>query len=86
MILPSLESPPKSTLLTTAIFLPAIFEPKEFVKEYKLGDEKVNFLWFSYLTDKETEYSLKYGSDKLIEKFNVNNFPQVFNPFRKSVI
>jgi hypothetical protein len=34
----------KGSSLTTALFLPAIFEPKEFAQEFKLGDEKVNFL------------------------------------------
>jgi len=72
--------------LTTAFFLPAIFEPKEFTQDFNLGNEKVNFMWLTYLTDKETEFKLKYGYDKLVEKFNQDNFPQVFNPRRTSIV
>ena len=72
--------------LTTALFLPAIFEPKEFVKEFKLGNETVNFLWLSFLSDKETEFKLKYGYDKLTAKLNQDNFPRVFNPFRPPIV
>jgi hypothetical protein len=72
--------------LTTAIFLPPIFERKEFVDDFKLGDEKVSFLWLAFLTDKETEYKLKFGIEKLVEKFNTRTFPQVFNPARPSII
>jgi hypothetical protein len=74
------------SLLTTALFLPAIFEAKELTRDFMLGNEKVNLLWLTYLNDKETEFKLKHGYDKLIEKFNGNNFPQVFNPFRSSII
>jgi hypothetical protein len=72
--------------LTTALLLPPIFEPKEFAQDFKLGNETVNFLWLTYISDKETEYKLKYGYDKLVDKFTPDNFPQVFNPFRPSII
>jgi hypothetical protein len=72
--------------LTTALFLPAIFEKQEFIQNFKLGEDKVNLLWLTYLSDKETEYKLKKGIQKLVDKFNKDNFPQVFNPFRKSII
>lgn len=72
--------------LTTALFMPAIFEDKEFTHDFKLGNEIVNFLWLTYINDKETEYKLKYGYEKLVEKFTPDSFPQVFNPFRQSII
>ncbi len=75
-----------SSTLTTAFFVPAIFEAKEFIQEFKLGTEKVNILWLTYLNNKETEFVLKYGYDKFMEKLNPNNFPQVFSPYRQSVI
>jgi hypothetical protein len=86
----AMQNPPApivtDSLLTTAFFLPPIFEPKEFVNHFKLGNEKVNFLWLTFLSDKETEYKLNNGYEKLVEKFNKDNFPQVFNPLRKSII
>jgi len=74
------------SLLTTALFLPAIFEPKVFVQDFKLGNEKVNFLWLTFISDKETEYKLKNGYEKLVEKFNQENFPRVFNPLRQPIL
>lgn len=76
----------EGSVLTTALFLPPIFESKGFAQDFKLGDETVNFLWLTYISDKETEYKLKYGYDKLVEKFTPDNFPKVFNPFRSSII
>jgi hypothetical protein len=74
------------SLLTTALFLPATFEPREFVEDFKLGDDKVNFLWLTFLSNEETEYKLEYGYNKLVDKLNSDNMPQVFNPFRQSII
>ena len=76
----------KGSELTTAIFLPALFETREFTQDLRLDNDDVNFLWLTYLNDKETEYKLRYGYDKLVEKFNPTNFPQVFDPFRKSIL
>jgi hypothetical protein len=76
----------EGSMLTTAIFLPAIFEPKEFVQDFKLSGERVNFLWLSYISDKETEFKLNEGYNKLTQKMNKDNFPQVFDPFRPSII
>jgi hypothetical protein len=76
----------EGSILTTAIFLPAIFEPNQFTQDFKLDDEKVNFLWLTYLSDKETEFKLNDGMDKLADEFNQDNFPKVFNPFRKSIV
>lgn len=72
--------------LTTALFLTPIFEPKEFVQDFKLGDEKVNFLWLTFLSNEETEYKLVHGYNALVDKLNSDNMPQVFNPFRRSII
>ena len=74
------------SLLTTALFLPACFEPKEFVEGFKLDDDKVYFLWLTYLSDKEAEYKLQYGYNELADRFNTDTMPQVFNPFRQSII
>jgi hypothetical protein len=76
----------EGSTLSTALFLPAIFEPKEFTQDFRLSGEKVNFLWLTFLNDRETEFKLKFGYDKLVEKFNKDNFPQVFNPFRPSIV
>jgi hypothetical protein len=86
----AMQNPPAPIItgssLTTAFFLPPIFEPKEFVDNFKLGNEKVNLLWLTFLSNKETEYKLNKGYGELVEKFNKDNFPQVFNPLRKSII
>jgi hypothetical protein len=74
------------SLLTTALFLPPIFEPQEFAHDFRLGNDKVNFLWLTFLSHEETEYKLEYGYGKLVDKFNTDNMPQVFNPFRQSII
>ncbi len=76
----------EGSLLTTALFLPAIFEPAEFSQNLSLGNEKVNFLWVSFISDKETEFKLKKGINKLADKFNYDNYPQVFNPSRPSIV
>ncbi len=72
--------------LTTAIFFPPIFEPREFAQVFRLSGEKVNFLWLTFINDKETEYKLTEGYNKFTEKLNKDNFPQVFDPRRPSVI
>lgn len=72
--------------LTTALFLSAIFERPEFKENFYLKKDKVNLLWLTYLTDKETEYKLNYGFDKLVDHFNEETLPQVFDPFRPSII
>jgi len=76
----------EGSLLTTALFLQPIFEPREFVMDFKLGNEKVTFLWLTFLSNEETEYKLEYGYSKLVDKFNTDNMPRVFNPFRQSII
>lgn len=74
------------SLLTTAFFLSPVFEQKEFSEGLKLGDNKVNLLWLTFLSDKETEFKLQNGYGKLLEKCNKENLPQVFNPFRSSIV
>ena len=59
------------SLLTTALFLPAFYEPPDFYGDFKLGNERVLLYWLTYLTDKETEFKLKYGYDKLVEKIHL---------------
>ncbi len=76
----------EGSLLTTAILLPAIFEAKGFVQDFRLSGEKVNFLWLTFISDKETEYKLSEGYGKFVEKLNKDNFPQVFDVFRPSAI
>ncbi len=76
----------EGSLLTTAIFLPAIFEAEGFVKDFRLDGEKVNFLWLTFISDKETQYKLNEGYDKFVGKLNKDNFPQVFDAFRPSVV
>jgi hypothetical protein len=75
----------EDSILTTALLLPAVYEADEFVNDFKLGGEQVNFLWLTYISDKETEYKLKYGYDKLVDSFSADNFPRVFDPFRQSI-
>jgi hypothetical protein len=72
--------------LTTALFLPPIFEPKESIEDFRLSGEKVNFLWLTFINDKETEYKLNEGHSRFVEKLNEHNFPRVFDPSRPSVI
>jgi hypothetical protein len=76
----------ENSSLTTAFFLPAIFEGEEFSETLRLGSDRVNFLWLTFLSDKETELKLKYGYDKLVERCDKYNLPQVFNPFRPSIV
>ncbi len=72
--------------LTTALFLPPLFEKEDFRNGLRIVSEKVTFLWLTYITNDECDFKLEKGYEALVGLFNKQNFPQVFDPHRKSVL
>jgi hypothetical protein len=72
--------------LTTALFMRPTLEPSNFTNGLVLGNEKVNFLWLTFITDDECQYKLEHGFDALIGIFERGGFPRVLDPYRKSIL
>jgi hypothetical protein len=76
-----------STELDTLLFMPPIVKKDQTLPtELKLGGEPVHFLWVVPLTTAECNFKLKKGFDAILDLFQVNRHPHVFDPHRKSYI
>jgi suppressor of fused protein SUFU len=76
-----------SSILDTILLLPPIVNrdttlPKELV----LGGDPVNFLWVVPLSTPECNLKLAKGLDALMDLFERNRHPHVFDPARKSYV
>jgi hypothetical protein len=74
-----------STELDTLLFMPPIVSKDQTLpSELKLGGEPVHFLWVVPLTSAECNFKLKHGFDAILNLFEKNRHPHVFDPHRKS--
>lgn len=71
--------------LTTAFFMPPIFEPVEF-GDLKLDGAPVNLLWLQPITDKECDLKLRKGSQALYDLMDKAQLPMVLDVNRRSMI
>ena len=76
-----------STELDTLFFLPPIVKRDQTLpSELKLGDAPVHFLWVVPLTTAECNFKLAKGFDAMLNLFQQNRHPHVFDPHRKSYV
>lgn len=74
------------SLLTTALFLPPLFEPGGFVDGLTLSGEKVNFLWLQPITDAECQLKLARGAEALIDLMEEHQLSPVLHLQRPSML
>jgi hypothetical protein len=76
-----------SEILDTILFMPSILNKDARLSEQlKLDGDDVQFLWVVPLTTAECDFKLKRGVDALMELFDRNKHPLVFDPGRKSYV
>jgi Suppressor of fused protein (SUFU) len=76
-----------STELDTLFFLPPIVKKDQtLASELSLDGDPVHFLWVVPLTTAECNVKLKRGSDAILNLFQKNRHPWVFDPYRKSYV
>jgi hypothetical protein len=76
-----------STELDTLFFLPPIVKNDQTLpSELNLGGEPVHFLWVVPLTTAECNFKLTNGFDAMLNLFQQNRHPHVFDPHRKSYV
>lgn len=76
-----------STKLDTVFFLPPIVKKDQTLPaELSLGGEPVHFLWVVPLTTAECNFKLNNGFDAMLNLFQQNRHPHVFDPCRKSYV
>jgi hypothetical protein len=73
--------------MNSILFLPPIVkEDMSLHEELVLDGDGVDLLWVVPITEKECEYKLAKGVDALLEIFDRNHHPFVFDPERKSYV
>jgi Suppressor of fused protein (SUFU) len=76
-----------STALDTLFFLPPIVKKDQTLPtELQLSGEPVHFLWVVPLTTPECDFKLTNGFDAMLNLFQQNRHPYVFDPHRKSYV
>lgn len=76
-----------SDKLDTFIFLPPLItKDQQLSSELVLGGEPVDFLWVVPLTTAECDFKLKNGFDAVLDLFQQNQHPFVFDPKRRSYV
>ena len=76
-----------TTELNTFFFLPPIVKKDQTLPtELKLEGEPVHFLWVVPLTTAECNFKLTRGFDAMLNLFQQNRHPYVFDPHRKSYV
>lgn len=76
-----------SAELDTFFFLPPIVKKDQALpSELNLGGEPVHFLWVVPLTTAECNFKLTSGFDAMLDLFQQNRHPHVFDPNRKSYV
>jgi len=73
--------------LDTLLFMPPIVKKDQTLpSELKLGGEPVHFLWVVPLTTAECNLKLEKGFDAILNLFQLQRHPHVFDPLRKSYV
>lgn len=76
-----------STELNTLFFLPpTVKKDQTLPSELNLGGEPVHFLWVVPLTTAECNFKLRKGFDAMLNLFQQNRHPHVFDPHRDSYV
>jgi hypothetical protein len=77
----------ENTELDTLFFLPPIVKKDQTLpSELNLGGEPVHFLWVVPLTTAECNFKLTRGFDAMLNIFQQNRHPHVFDPHRRSYV
>ena len=73
--------------LDTLLFLPPIVVKDQSLPSHlQLGGDPVAFLWVVPVTTAECNYKLKKGLDAILDLFERNRHPHIFDPNRKSYV
>jgi Suppressor of fused protein (SUFU) len=76
-----------SNILDTLFLLPPIVKKdKDLQDELILDGDGVHFLWVVPLTTSECNLKLAKGSDAILDMFQKNRHPHVFDPHRKNYV
>ena len=76
-----------STELDTLMFMPPIVSKDQTLPEkLQLEGDPVHFLWVVPLTTAECNRKLQNGFDAMLDLFDQNRHPHVFDPHRKSYV
>jgi hypothetical protein len=76
-----------STSLDTILFVPPIVKKDQALpSELSLAGQPVHFLWVVPLTTAECNYKLKNGFAAMMNLFQQNRHPHVFDPNRRSYV
>jgi hypothetical protein len=76
-----------SRVLNSALFMPTIVKPDNTLPEkLSVGGDPVDFLWVVPLSQAECDLKLTKGYNSILDLFNRNRHPHIFNPDRKSYI
>ena len=75
-----------SALDTVLLIPPIVLRDGTLPKELVLGGEPVHFLWVVPLTTAECNLKLAKGLEAMLDLFERNNHPHVFEPDRKSYV
>ncbi len=76
-----------SSVLDTMLLLPPIVvRDTTLPQELSLGGDAVHFLWVVPLTSAECRLKLAKGLDAILDLFQQNRHPHVFDPYRKSYV
>jgi len=76
-----------STKLDTLLFMPPIvIKDQTLPEELRLAGEPVHFLWLVPLTTAECNLKLQNGFDAILDLFQRNRHPHVFDPLRQSYV
>jgi hypothetical protein len=76
-----------SDKLDTLFFLPPIIaKDQKLPSELRLNGEPVNFLWVVPITTAECNFKLNNGFDALMDLFDQNQHPYIFDPKRRSYV
>lgn len=76
-----------SAVLDSFLFMPTIVVPDHTLsKELAIASDPVHFLWLVPLTTPECNLKLEKGFDAILDLFEKNRHPHVFDPDRKSYV
>jgi len=76
-----------SSVLDTILLLPPLVKrDRTLAQELILGGDPVHFLWVVPLTSAECNLKLKKGTDAILDLFQKNRHPHVFEAGRKSYV
>jgi hypothetical protein len=76
----------QGSLVTTALFLEPRFEEPGFRAGPRWQDERVGFLWLTFITSDELAFKLERGSEALVDNFEQQHLPKILETLRPSLV